>query len=125
MTWIRDDTPGHEGDLLGLVVVDYARRADGAYAGEFTLRYGDPYRELHGATDGPSTLWYGRYLSVVQLGCTCGWRSERLEAPTSACWRGYVDALPWFQEQCRNLWAAHAKGTVFGAQEAMKARAGP
>lgn len=113
MSWTLDGVPGHEGDLLGLAPV----------LGEPT-RYGDPYRELHPAFDGPSSLWYGRYLQVVQLGCTCGWRSPRIEAPTSACWQGRVEALAWFQDQCRKQWEAHAIATHFGDQEAARVRAG-
>jgi hypothetical protein len=112
MPWVLDGIPDHVGELLGLV------------PSTGPLRFGDAYRELEPVTDGSLSPHYGQYLQIVQLGCSCGWRSSRMEAPTSACWRGHVDALAWFQDQCRRQWAAHAIDTTFSDQDAANVRAG-
>jgi len=100
------DTPGHEGTLIGLVKVP---------AGDQPSRFGDAFRELTEADAGPL------YPAGVQVGCTCGWRSERLDVPIDCCWTAAaLETSEWFDARGRNLWRAHAIATVFEA----KARSG-
>lgn len=58
---------------------------------------------------------------IIQVGCDCGWRSQRLRAPLGTTWSGVVflprseqeretaegPAKP-FETVCRELWREHA-----------------
>ncbi len=110
MSWFLDSLPGHEGALLGLLPCEDARRR------------ADWYRELtpHDA----ELAKHGIFLDQVQVGCECGWRSPRMDAPIGACyWPSYVDAPEWFTDQARTIWRAHAIATEFAKQEAASVRA--
>lgn len=108
MGWTNDAAPGHEGHLVGLLACDDARRR------------GDGFRELTIHDDRAATK--GIFLRWVQVGCDCGWRSPRLDAPIGACWwSAYVDAPEWFEEECRVIWRAHAIVTAFADQAATAA----
>jgi len=99
MGWTNDAAPEHEGSLVGLRACDDARRR------------GDGFRELTIHDDADAAK--GIFLRWVQVGCACGWRSPRLEAPIGACWwSAYVDAPEWFEEECRMIWRAHAMTTA-------------
>jgi hypothetical protein len=102
MGWGNDSAPGHEGYLVGLLECDDVRRR------------GDGFRELTIHDDAEAAK--GIFLRWVQVGCACGWRSPRREAPIGACWwSAYVDAPEWFEEECRIIWRAHAIATAFAA----------
>jgi hypothetical protein len=103
MSWTRDDCPGHDGELIGLVAED---PGDGGRR--------DGFRELHPDTDAAPD-----FLRWVAVACSCGWRSPRMEAPIDASWRdGQVDTSEWFEARCRQIWRAHAIATVFADREA-------
>ena len=102
--WTTDGADGHAGYLIGLLPCEDPRRRE------------DGYRELGFHDDAVAVT--GIFLRWVQVGCTCGWRSPRMDAPIGACWwPAYVDAPEHFQEACRKDWRAHAIATVFRAQE--------
>jgi hypothetical protein len=101
MGWSNELTPGHEGYLVGLKACEDKRaRMDG-------------YRELTPMDDedtGP--------VAIVQVGCTCGWRSPRQDGAISASWwGGMMHASDWFLEECRKTWRAHAIATVYADRE--------
>ncbi len=104
MGWMHDTAPGHEGYLVGLLPCDDARRR------------GDGFRELTIHDDAEAAQ--GIFLRWVQVGCACGWRSPRMDAPIDASWwPAHVATSAWFEEQCRVIWRAHAIATVFADQE--------
>jgi hypothetical protein len=107
--WTSDSTPGHAGYLVALTP-----RADVGRVAMQVLIGDDEWRPL-GSADVDHE---GAYLRVVQVGCTCGWRSSRVEAPISARWwpQG-IDVADWFDEQMRKLWVSHARATVFTQHE--------
>ena len=108
MGWLLDDTDGHEGSLIGLVACPDARRR------------GDGFRELTAFDDEDAAA--GIYLQWLQVGCTCGWRSPRMEAPIGACWwPGHVETTTWYEAQARTIWRAHAIATTFANRERQKA----
>ncbi len=108
MGWSNELTPGHDGYLLGLVP------QRGSSVSKITV---DAWRPLSG--EDVEVL----YLRVVQVGCTCGWRSPRMEAPIGACWQlDHVRASDWFLEDCRIIWRAHAIATVYADRERAIAR---
>jgi len=107
MSWSHDATPGHEGYLVGLVP---------RVRGDHPNLEDDAWRPLtRGDSEAAAS---GIYLYVVQVGCTCGWRSSRLDAPIGACWWPHlVDVSAHFAERCRTIWRAHAIATVFADRE--------
>jgi len=61
------------------------------------------------------------YLRVVQVGCSCGWRSERVDAPIGTGWRqATVHVSEWFERECRLIWRTHAIVTTAAKEEAAK-----
>jgi hypothetical protein len=105
--WLNDRAPRHEGYLVGIRTVT-------------TEGGSTKFRELENADDD------GREhpLSIVQVGCDCGWRSSRLKAPYGTRWMGRVElprdeqeretasARKPFETTCRELWREHAVGST-------------
>lgn len=103
MGWFNDFAPRHEGYLIGVVSGQNER---GSIA----------FREL-GADDSDKSA-----LRIVQVGCDCGWRSQRLRAPYGTAYHGFVMLPPHecdgydekllgrkpFETVCRELWREHA-----------------
>jgi len=107
MTWTSELIAGHAGYLVGLVP---------ATIGNFTIA-DDAWRPLRRGDDAIG------YLRVIQVGCSCGWRSERLEAPIGTGWRhAAVEVSEFHEAEYRKIWRAHAIATVF-AKEAAATRA--
>jgi hypothetical protein len=104
MAWFNEQAPRHEGYIIGLRPVT-------TEAGSIDFRaLGD--EDDDGRTEVP--------LRIVQVGCDCGWRSQRLRAPLGTTWSGFV-LLPRaeqeretaggpkpFETVCRELWREHA-----------------
>ena len=91
MGWLNDNAPGHEGWLVALVRDE-----------EHGLARNDYFRELE-LCDTRT-----RFVSTMQVGCDCGWRSPRMAAPLGAEWHPfilYVDDAT--EERCRGLWREH------------------
>jgi hypothetical protein len=89
MGWIHEDHPGHEGYVVGL-----------------STRGGGVYRELGYAYSDtrpvPQTVEY------VCVGCDCGWRSPRLQAPTGTRYEPFCVTLSEAaEERARHLWKEH------------------
>lgn len=97
--WNPDLDPNneHEGYIVALVP---ATNPDGT-ASDWR------YRELSGeASDHPGP--HDRPLHTVQVGCPCGWRSPRLDAPSGSVWVPFAVFAPeWFEDRCRELWKEH------------------
>lgn len=91
MGWLRDDKPGHEGYVVGLV------RSDAGW------------RELGGTEDGPD-----RPLTYVQVGCDCGWRSSRLRAPFGTTWMPSIVCLPReaHEDRAYAIWDEHMRSAA-------------
>ncbi len=94
MGWSNELTPGHDGAILGLkACTDPRSRTDG-------------YRELSADDDESDDIGP---LAIVQVGCSCGWRSPRMEGAISATWlSGSVQASEWFLAECKAIWLTHA-----------------
>jgi hypothetical protein len=122
MGWFNDQAPRHGGYIIGV-------RAITTEGGSIRFRAlgaqdDDGRRELP--------------LRIVQVGCDCGWRSQRLRAPygtTSSAlvvFRGgeqeretVVERKP-FETVCRELWREHAlSATDSGARWRRRRVAGP
>lgn len=113
MGWFNDQAPRHEGYLVGLRTIT----TEGGSVGFRALESEDD--------DGRQEL----PLRIVQVGCDCGWRSQRLRAPFGTMWSGLV-VLPRAEQEretaagsipfeivCRDLWREHAIGsTLAGLQ---------
>jgi hypothetical protein len=96
MGWINETAPEHEGWLVGLVP---ATNPDGTISDW-------RYHELWSSAG--DDLRMEIPLRVVQVGCDCGWRSPRLQAPDGThYWPSYVHAPEWFEDACRLLWREH------------------
>jgi hypothetical protein len=115
MGWFNEQAPRHEGYLLGIRAIT----TEGGSIG-FRALGGD---DDDGRTDLP--------LQIVQVGCDCGWRSQRLRAPLGTTWSGIV-MLPRaeqeketavgrkpFETVCRELWREHAVGSTVAGLEAI------
>lgn len=96
MSWFRDEQPGHEGFMVGLVP---AVNKDGR---ESDWRF----RELNAQDDGETTE---RQVRVVQVGCSCGWRSSYLSPPRGTVWFPYCVSTPSdaFEDEVRRIWNEH------------------
>ena len=97
MGWINCDFDPrgiHEGYLVGVV----PRRGPDSWL----------YRELSSANGDDDRREIP--LRFVQVGCDCGWRSPRIEAPMGThYWPSYVEAPEWFEDDCRKRWREHVK----------------
>jgi hypothetical protein len=83
MGWINDDAPHHEGYLVGLRE--------------------DDWRYIELGTNDPEQA-----VKVVQVGCDCGWRSPRLDAPNGTkFWPSIVVAPENFEDFALSLWKEH------------------
>lgn len=104
MSWFNEMAPRHEGYLLGI------RRGTNE-RGSIVFRQLGTERE-----EAPLPI------EIVQVGCDCGWRSQRLRAPHGTTWNQLVE-LPRheceraedsplgrkpFEAVCRDLWREHA-----------------
>lgn len=88
MGWFHPDRPGHEGFLVALV-------PDGS-GGHRELGYRSSDEER-------------RPVDLVQVGCECGWRSARMQAPDGTEYAPYIVHAPEaFEEACKKLWTHHA-----------------
>jgi hypothetical protein len=90
MGWSTESAPGCEGYLVAIEPVP---------GHEWR------YRELTHADDGHR----GEVrLTRVQVGCECGWRSPRIDAPIGTNWYpSSVEAPAWFEEDARKRWHEH------------------
>lgn len=107
MGWVNENAPRHEGYLLAV-------RAGTNELGSVTFRQLDD----DDAKDGPVQV------RIVQIGCDCGWRSQRLRAPQGTTWDGIVlipcgaqEAESTFEARCRELWREHAFGATVTGRE--------
>lgn len=93
MGWIHEDSPGHEGYVVGLVPEvrpgGYARWHELGYPGD---EYPQPVR-----------------VRVIQIGCDCGWRSQRFVAPAGAEWHPFRVSLndKVVEADAESLWLQH------------------
>jgi hypothetical protein len=108
MGWFNDEAPRHEGFMQAV-------RAGTNERGSITFRELDDEDAREGAVG----------VRIVQVGCDCGWRSQRLRAPHGTTWDGMVllprheaerDSAPAgskpFESVCRELWRQHAIGAA-------------
>jgi hypothetical protein len=102
---------GHEGYLRGLVETDEAGiwvRRNGRTGLLPEVREFGEY-----VGDSPTHLDKATPVTLVQVGCTCGWRSPRFAAPATADWRpGIVDFHDGTlgmsaKDRARQLWQMH------------------
>jgi hypothetical protein len=88
MGWFRDDAVGHEGYVVAVVAS------------------GPEFRELRYPHDTAS-----QPVRVIQVACSCGWRSQRLEAPPGTRYEPFV--VEFTREDDREamaeVWDSHAK----------------
>jgi hypothetical protein len=93
MGWTLDEAPGCEGYLVGLV--------HEVPRGQSSPRW----RELCYLDDQFSLV----QPDAVQVGCDCGWGSERLAVPLGAAWRPFMVVLAdqRSDEMARLIWRAH------------------
>lgn len=118
MAWYNDGAPRHEGYLIGI-------RSGTNKRGSIV------FREL--GIDDDEGRDVG--LRAVQVGCSCGWRSQRLRAPYGTTWNQMVQ-LPRhecemyetshalerkpFETSCRELWREHALSATQADLEIME-----
>lgn len=58
-------------------------------------------------------------VSLLRIGCCCGWRSQVLHAPMTSEWIPNAVFVPaWFKERCLYVWTAHVRASAFGDQPA-------
>lgn len=108
MGWFNERAPRHEGYVIGI--------------GSGTNERGSTvFRELGSDDDGQKLE-----LRIVQVGCDCGWRSQRLRAPCGTTWDQWVEfprtecdgndaglsGRKPFETLCRDLWRDHAIGAT-------------
>lgn len=68
-----------------------------------------------------------QHVTVVQVGCSCGWRSQRLRAPTGTLWHPFSvtlpererasasPGLPTFEDRAAALWEEHCSSPLLRA----------
>lgn len=102
MGWLNYDIfpdGRHEGYFVGLLP---AMNADNSKSDWRFRELSSAAGDDPGATDWP--------LRSVQVGCECGWRSPRLEAPVGTVWVPFsVFAPEWFEDEARVYWREHVK----------------
>jgi hypothetical protein len=82
MGWFNEQAPRHAGYMVGIRAIT----TEGGSIGFRSLRDEDD----DGRTEIP--------LRIVQVGCDCGWRSQRLRAPLGTTWSGFV-MLPRVEQE--------------------------
>lgn len=101
MGWYQDESPGHEGFLVGFC--EQAPLGAGLWAELSTVA---PF------IAGVVGITRGRRICVVPrvgVGCDCGWRSPRLVTPPGVYWTGLeLEGVPeGLHDQARALWSMH------------------
>lgn len=100
MGWIREDAPGHEGFVVGLVRIDYRTGEEVAHETGF-------WRELRGPHDDQPRA-YGS-IRAIQVACDCGWRSARIDAPYRTTYHPFaVDVPEDVERRLCDEWIEHA-----------------
>ena len=103
--WSNELTPGHTGYLVGLVPRSH-------------LTPSLTEDHWHALTLGDDA---GVTLRALQVGCSCGWRSSRIDAPIGTWWwQGAVQVTEYHEAEYRTIWRAHAIATVYAKEEAAK-----
>jgi len=102
MGWCSEDGT-HEGYLVGLV----RDEVQGFFVGHVQGKW----RELGGRDVDDLSI----KLQYVRIGCSCGWRSPLLAAPSGCEFApSFVSAPSRFEDACTTLWQRHvaAAGTA-------------
>jgi hypothetical protein len=117
MGWFRDEAPGHERYVVGLVQVG----ADGS----------PRWRELSRAGGDEKAP---AHVERIQVECDCGWRSRVFETPLRAKWFPYVVELDdeALEDASARVWRRHVdhdlvhdKGAQGWSREGMTRRLFP
>ena len=94
MGWMFSNAPEHEGYLIGIVQQDELRWRELGFDDEARAR----------------GRRYGIPLSMIQVGCDCGWRSPRIAAPFGTYWSPFiVNTREEFEEEMRERWREHVE----------------
>ena len=108
MGWINEDMPEHEGYPVALE----QRTGSGLDSDWVQVCYPDDTR---------------RPIKVVQMGCSCGWRSARYRAPHGSDWSPFIVSFPFpigpeFEDELAELWREHIRAEKARATSSLTRR---